>query len=336
MIRALPSLLLLFSCLAFAHCSKEEAGAPCPPVVLTAELSPCAQTDLLLQTLTFSDQPVFNRDLVIRIPAYAFAAPDGRVYQARGDESLPALLAATACCDIAGALDALPPRPQLAWEFTGHELIAAAIFERDVELVANGASIANVEDAVWLWNSGMGGANAAGNRVRVDFSDGRDVLNGQVQPTVTPLDSGRLYRWLVWAWNDTGTQVVASSRAIPFLVGGLPGAPLTDHHQVLGRWETEEVRTLDGAADLQGLFPYTGFVVEEMNCTPEGVPVLGYRFLPSGLPGEAVLTDGFDWDLLTAEGIDFVREAALRCDDHLTAEIGFSGKVGRVAFRRVE
>jgi len=87
--------------------------------------------------------------------------------------------------------------PSFAWYTTGLKYVVVTIFNSKIDLKEN--RIANPEDAVWTWNSGLG----KGREGNVSFSDGRnvvDVVNGDILKTAppSPLAPGTYY---IAAWG---------------------------------------------------------------------------------------------------------------------------------------
>ncbi len=87
------------------------------------------------------------------------------------------------------------PDPSFAWQASGLRYVVITILKSKIDLRDN--RIANIEDAVWTWNTGLG----TGREGNVSFSDGRDMMNGEIQETVTPLLPG-MYYVAAWAYDD--------------------------------------------------------------------------------------------------------------------------------------
>ena len=87
--------------------------------------------------------------------------------------------------------------PSFAWDATGLKYVVVTIFKAKIDLKGN--EIANPEDAVWTWNTGLG----KGREGNISFSDGRDMVNGEIQKTSTPspLPSGTYYI-AAWGYDD--------------------------------------------------------------------------------------------------------------------------------------
>ncbi len=83
-------------------------------------------------------------------------------------------------------------QPAFAWNATGLKYIVITIFDSKIDLKTG--RIANPEDAVWTWNTGLG----QGREGNISFSDGYDVRNGVIQDTITSLKLGVYY---IAAWG---------------------------------------------------------------------------------------------------------------------------------------
>jgi hypothetical protein len=93
--------------------------------------------------------------------------------------------------------------PSFAWRATGLRYFVITIFNSKIDLKEN--QIANTEDAVWTWNTGMG----KGREGNVSFSDGRDVIGGEIQSTVAPLPAGTYYI-AAWGYDDRYNLIYSS------------------------------------------------------------------------------------------------------------------------------
>ena len=95
-------------------------------------------------------------------------------------------------------------QPSFAWRATGLRYVVITILNSKIDLKDN--RIANPEDAVWTWNTGLG----KGREGNVSFSDGRDVRYGEIQDTVSPLSPGTYY---IAAWGyDDDYDLIRSSK----------------------------------------------------------------------------------------------------------------------------
>ena len=93
--------------------------------------------------------------------------------------------------------------PSIAWDATGLKYVVITVLKSRIDLKNN--RIANTEDAVWSWNSGMG----RGREGNVSFSDGRDMRNGEAQETVSPLPPGTYYV-AAWGYDDDYDLIYSS------------------------------------------------------------------------------------------------------------------------------
>jgi len=98
------------------------------------------------------------------------------------------------------SLEIVPPnvsQPSFGWYTTGLKYIVVTIFKSKIDLKGN--EIANPEDAVWTWNTGLG----KGREGNISFSDGRDVVNGEIQKagSPTPLQPG-IYYIAAWGYDE--------------------------------------------------------------------------------------------------------------------------------------
>lgn len=150
----------------------------------------------------FLENPVFPGSSLITVKPYEYHVDDV-LYQFRGSE----------LSDI-DDLDIFPPTPLLRWEPTGASLVAAAIF--DDRIIANDVGIFNVNNIVWMWHSGLN-TSLEGS---ISYSEGRSVINGNLLPAneTQPLVSGKTYFWVVWAWDESGTEVKRSTQELGFIV----------------------------------------------------------------------------------------------------------------------
>ena len=92
--------------------------------------------------------------------------------------------------------------PSFAWTATGSRYMVIAIFKDKIDLKEN--RIANTQDAIWSWHSGIG----RGREGNVSYSDGVDMINGQLQSASTLLNPGVYY---ILAWGYDGYYNLAYS-----------------------------------------------------------------------------------------------------------------------------
>ena len=94
-------------------------------------------------------------------------------------------------------------QPAFAWRTTGLKYVVITIFDSKIDIKAG--QIANPQDAVWTWNTGLG----RGREGNVSFSDGADVRNGEIQNTTTPLRAG-IYYIAAWGYDENYTLTHSS------------------------------------------------------------------------------------------------------------------------------
>jgi hypothetical protein len=146
----------------------------------------------------------------------ANVVPGGAVLYQRVPSDAP-IFAATKTIDIqfpvAGAL-LETTTPDIAWRTTGKALVVAAIFSKPIAVIAG--RITNPTDMVWAWHTGLG----TGSEGTVAFSDGdaprSDDLASSDRPS--PLSRGQTYYWAVWAWDEGGRSIAASSASSYFTI----------------------------------------------------------------------------------------------------------------------
>ena len=100
-------------------------------------------------------------------------------------------------------------QPAIAWNTTGLKYVVITIFDSKVDIKAE--RIANPQDAVWTWNTGLG----RGREGNISFSDGFDMRNGEIQNTTTPLRAGIYY---IAAWGyDENYRLTRSSKEYQYV-----------------------------------------------------------------------------------------------------------------------
>lgn len=156
----------------------------------------CTEEDSVLK----NEDLIFSNSYRIKIPGYKYFDGEGNSYIVRGDTSYQDIFP-----------DTLNNMPLLAWDSIGLKLIHVAIFTSPI--VVSNNEIVNYEDIIWKWHSGMN----FGREGYVQFLNGRDVINGEIAETVTPLPESTYY-WGIWAWNSDGKRILYSSRALEFYV----------------------------------------------------------------------------------------------------------------------
>jgi len=166
------------------------------PSILFVLFFNCAEEEEVLQNEEF----IFSNSFQIKIPEYQYYDNKGNLFLVRGDTSYQTAYP-----------DTLNNMPSFVWDSIGLKIITVAIFT--LPIVVENDQIMNVDDIVWEWHSGMD----FGKEGYVQFIEGKNVIQGEITDTVTPLQEGNYY-WGVWAWNSTGKKVVYSSRQLGFYV----------------------------------------------------------------------------------------------------------------------
>jgi hypothetical protein len=98
------------------------------------------------------------------------------------------------------------------WFKTGHKLVMVALFCNPIRIRNN--EIDNKEDIVWLW------ATDKEDPGQINYNSGYKatyINNAFVLTKPTSLDP-KVYVWSVWAWDDKGLSIKASSRELPIRI----------------------------------------------------------------------------------------------------------------------
>lgn len=149
-----------------------------------------------------------NQDLIfpnakeIKIPAYSYQSGPDNIF-VQGDAGF-----------ITGIADTVTANPVLRWDSVQTTHIVAAIFKQPV-LMINGA-VTNTDDIVWIWHTGLG----TGKNGHVEYIHGKSISNGDIynETDLIHLVGPGNYYWGVWGWNNSGTVVAYSSRALVFFI----------------------------------------------------------------------------------------------------------------------
>lgn len=97
-----------------------------------------------------------------------------------------------------------------SWESTDSRYFVITIFKAEIDINLKENQIANTDEAVWTWNTGL----EKGRKGNVSFSDGQDVIDGEIQSTTTPLSPGTYY---IAAWGyDDRYNLTHSSEEYPY------------------------------------------------------------------------------------------------------------------------
>lgn len=237
----------------------------------------CFDSGLSQITQNLTQSPIFSDTELINTPNYIYTNGNlnnglPRDIEVRTDDSVQELLGLTDCCNIVSALNKVDTEPIFEWNSVNNELIAVAIFESNVKLSSDLRRIENVEEAIWTWNTGIGGETKNSNKTRVSYSQGKDIIDGEITESITPLEPGKVYTWAVWAWNAQGTSVEKSSISIPFLVEQAKSIPLVNIFQLATSsnesWLLQSAINLSTMNDESGSFPFRDFQLFPM-CNPD-------------------------------------------------------------------
>ncbi len=248
-----------------------DQNEPLPPCLPPLFASPCAR--IFNHTVSVSNSPVFSGRALIKIPPYQYTNLLGGVTHVLADSSITnlksALSGAHSCCSLYEMLDKMNISPTLEWEDSGNSLVAASIFEGFIRLSNDGSKISNVDQIVWTWNSKLQTGQKSNGKYKIAFQDGRDVdTGGKILETTTPLLKGKAYTWMVWAWNEQGTEIVASSRGIPFIVGTLQlTETLRDPRQLAKEYQLVSAIQQPGSQVIDS-FPIQIILLNSFSCGP--------------------------------------------------------------------
>jgi hypothetical protein len=332
-------ILLAFS---LYSCSRECGDSP-----PDEDMFPCVSADIYGISTKINDNTIFDNTSPIFIPAYAYATPPGLVaelgstVQVLGDTSINGLMEASGCCELLQHIDKYPAEPVFEWENAQSNLVAAAIFKDRIRVSLDGGRIQNTGDIVWTWNSGMGTGSQSSGKTVIAYKDGKDVEGGQTLASTTPLEIGKVYFWAVWAWNENGTTINFSSRAIPFLVVPMAKFNVISFDQMNGfliglrdvpvNWTLLSARLLNGT-DQTGTFPVQGFTLTVDCNIEEGVHELSYTTAPGGETG--LILEGLGvFDTGIEIGGVLFSNFVMPCDEQLESRATFNGQSYNVLYQ---
>jgi len=229
------------------------------------ETFPCRDDRLLDIQTKINSNKIFNNSLLIEIPQYSYSTPNqlipllGNVIELNGDSSLYTIVNNNDCCNLLQVIDKHSDRPVLKWKTIQADFIATAIFSKTIRTSLNDHRIENDEDVVWTWNNSMGMVSQTNGITTIEYNDGKDMIDGEIKESTTPLETGELYVWAVWAWNEAGTEIMFSSRSIPFIVEPRDFS-VKSFLQLRKNWELESA--VRQGIDITDIFP-----VKEMKIT---------------------------------------------------------------------
>jgi hypothetical protein len=297
---------------------------------------PCSRANFTKLTAGVNSNPIFDNSTLIGIPPYSYPASDedipifGNLIELNGDVSIDGVSNSSGCCGKLSAIDKFPMRPTLEWDNIQSNLMAAAIFKNKIEISLDGHRIENVNDIVWTWNSGMNTGSQSSGKIVVEYLDGKDVTNGETQESNTPLEANKTYIWGVWAWNEAGTEIAFSSKAIPFIVESLESLPVISFEQLDGNWQLESATRQSDGVDLTQSFPIQNI---DINVTCErslGELELSYSTFPDNNNG--VIISGMNEETIEIEGIIF-SNMIMVCDDRFIGNATLNNEQIRISYR---
>lgn len=319
----------------------------CDDIPPDEDMFPCVSADIYSISTKINTNTIFDNTSPIIISAYSYATPPdlvatlGSTAQVLGDTSVNKLVDASSCCELLQHLDKYPSEPTFEWENAQSNLVAAAIFKDQIRVSLDGGRIQNTNDIVWTWNSGMGTGSQASGKTIIAYEDGKDVEGGETLTTSTPLETGQVYFWAVWAWNENGTAISFSSRAIPFLVVPLARFDVISFDQMNGHpiglerkavsWTLISAKLLNGV-DQTGLFPIQGFTLTVDCSESEGVPELSYTTLPGGEEGVLLESLGLFNEGIEIGGVLF-SNLVMPCDEQFNSSARVDGQQYTVLYQ---
>ena len=154
---------------------------------------------------------VINEDLIFKysyeiiVPSFVYSLVPGDTVFVRGDLSYNSEI-----------IDTVPSTPTLAWDSINSDIYCAAIFKNSMQ-VENHSIVNDTSDIVWIWHSAL----TEGSNGLVKFEHGIKKMNILPSESLQKPDSlniGQIYYWGVWAWNNSGTEIIFSSRELKFIV----------------------------------------------------------------------------------------------------------------------
>ena len=169
-------------------------------------------------------------------------------------------------CKFISDVDALPVDPEFKWKDIGNKLVCAAIFDENIRI--NDRKIQNVSNIIWTWNNSFDSGYNNNNIWNIKYSYGKMVKNGNIVPgSPTNLEYNKGYVFAVWYWNDDGTEIVASSRPIPFFVTDkwTDSIKLTDPRQMLCLQPGVQVFSSSAGFQNYSNFPIKSIVYDSSN-----------------------------------------------------------------------
>ena len=104
--------------------------------------------------------------------------------------------------------------PEFHWVTSNKRFVLACVSTNILEIYDN--RIKNTKDIVWIWHTGIG----SGREGSIQYSYGKNVTNGEIneKQEPIPLERGKIYYWSVWAWDEKGQVISASSDEYYFTI----------------------------------------------------------------------------------------------------------------------
>jgi hypothetical protein len=201
--------------------------------------SPCSDGSFANIISNISNEPVFQGTTKIKILPYNYFSSN-KYYSISGDSILLKLISMKNCCSIASTIDEYSNEPVFEWENVDNRIIAVGIFTEPIKVFRS--TIINTNSIIWTWNNSITPLSYINGKPRVNYKDGVPVKNGIIQydSIPKPLANNRIYYWVIWAWNDSGSKVVASNAAMPFRIGDF-SYKINNIHSIEGQWILSEV-----------------------------------------------------------------------------------------------
>jgi len=233
---------ILFSLISFFGCGYNQGPSDHPQSYCSeseSSIFPCNDKTVRNILSNIRNETVFNSTNKIKILPYKYFDTN-RFYYVSGDSILSRLISIDDCCSLLKSIDEYSNEPIFEWDNIENKLIAIGIFTEPISVTRS--SITNINSIIWTWNNSIKPLTFINGKPQVKFMDGVPVQNGLVQynKVPDPLDGNKVYYWSIWAWNESGSKVVASSIAIPFRVGDF-SYQINEISSINGYWVLSEI-----------------------------------------------------------------------------------------------
>ncbi len=148
---------------------------------------------------------VFPNALEISVSPYEYTdVYNGETFQISGDT----------------VLDTLGPMPELRWESFPCDIVTSVI--STAPIYCKNGTVVNPEKIIWQWHSGMPEhllLVADIQYISILFNEGKPVEEKNILYSTQPLSlNSGLYYWAVWGWDESGREVVFSTKPYKFIV----------------------------------------------------------------------------------------------------------------------